>query len=84
MHSKNGTFIPSRVSGRGYKIGPFCVSVYLCDCQLVNALTAELFDVGTRNLLWGLNLAISQTNSMVKIIGQGSKVAKLKNVIFEV
>ena len=26
-------FIPSRVSGRGYKIGPVCVSVCLSVCQ---------------------------------------------------
>ncbi len=41
--------IPSRVSGRGYKIGPVCVcvSVCVCVCQLVSALTAEPFDLRT-------------------------------------
>ncbi len=37
--------IPSRVSGRGYKIGPVCV----CVCQLVSTLTAELFDLRMQN-----------------------------------
>ncbi len=39
--------IPSRVSGRGYKIGPVCVCVCVCVCQLVSALTAEPFDLRT-------------------------------------
>ncbi len=40
-------FIPSRVSGRGYKIGPVCLSV----CLLVSSLTAEPFDVWTQDLV---------------------------------
>ncbi len=39
--------IPSRVSGRGYKIGPVCLCVCVSVCHLVGALTAELFDVQT-------------------------------------
>ena len=41
------TIIPSRVSSRGYKIGPVCVSV----CVSVNALTAEPFDIRIQNLV---------------------------------
>ena len=59
----------SHAIGRGYKIGPSCVSV--CACPLMNTLTAEMFDVGTQNLVWGLSLKISHLSSMV--IGQRSR-----------
>ena len=36
--------VPSRVSSRGYEIGPVCVSV----CLLVSALPAESFDIRTK------------------------------------
>ncbi len=36
---------PSRVSGRGYKIGPVCVCV--CVCPSVSALTDEPFEIRT-------------------------------------
>ncbi len=35
--------IPSRVSGRGYKIGPVCLCVCACVCLSVSALTLEPF-----------------------------------------
>ncbi len=38
---KHAQFIPSRVRGRGYKIGPVCV----CVCPSVSALTAEPFEL---------------------------------------
>ncbi len=64
---------PSRVSGRGYKIGPVCVCVSVSVCLLVSALTAEPFDIQTRNLLEALTLIISQMSSKVKVIGQRSR-----------
>ncbi len=47
------TIVPSRVSGRGYKIGPVCVSVRLSVCLSVTTLTAEPFDAVTQNLVEG-------------------------------
>ncbi len=38
----------SRVSGRGYNIGPVCPSVCLCVCLSFSSLTPELFDVRTQ------------------------------------
>ena len=46
-----------------------CVSV----CLSVSALTAEPFDVRSRNLVQGLTLIISWMSSMVKVIGQRSR-----------
>ncbi len=46
-----GLIIPSRISGRGYGIGPVCVCVCVCVCLLVSALPAEPFDVETQNLV---------------------------------
>ena len=60
-------FIPSRVSGRGYKIGPVCL--------LVSTLTAELLEVRTHNLAYGSTLMPSRMSSKVK-------VTRLKNLIF--
>ena len=60
---------PSRVSCRGYKIGPVCVSV----CLLVSALTVEPFELQTWNLAETLSLIISRTSSKVKVIGQRSR-----------
>ena len=40
---------PSRVSGRGYKIGPVCLCVCLCVRLLVSALTAKPFDLRSQN-----------------------------------
>ncbi len=65
--------IPSRVSGRGYKIGPVCLSVCVCVCASVSSLTAEPFDVRTRNLVQALTLTISWMSSKVKVIGQRSR-----------
>ncbi len=47
---RSGVFIfPSRVSGRGYKIGPVCLCVCapvcLCVCLSFSALTVEPVDV---------------------------------------
>ncbi len=72
--------IPSRVSGRGYKIGPVClcvcVSVCLCVCQLLSSLTTEKF--GAR---------VDHDYISDEFEGQGHrskvKVTMLKNVIFE-
>ncbi len=50
-------FIPSRVSSRGYKIGPICI--YQCVSLLVSALTAEPSHVGTQNMVQSLTLTIS-------------------------
>ncbi len=60
---------PSRVSGRGYKIGPVC----LCVCQLVSSLTAEPFNLGSRNWAQRLTLMIPWPSLMVKVIGQRSR-----------
>ncbi len=40
--------IPSRISSRGYKIGP----VRLCVCLLFSVLTAEVFDTGTLKICY--------------------------------
>ncbi len=69
--SQNEQFIPSRVSGRGYKIGPVCPSV--CVCLLVSSLTAEPFGLGPQNLVLRMSLVISQPSSKVKVIGQRSR-----------
>ncbi len=45
----------------------------LCVCQLVCALTAESFDIRTRNLVEALTLIISRMSSKVKVIGQRSR-----------
>ncbi len=66
-------FIPSRVSGRGYKIGPVCLCVRPCVCLLVSALTAEPFDIQTRNLVEALTLIISRMSSKIKVICQRSR-----------
>ena len=69
--------LPSCVSGQGYKIGP----MRLCVCLSVSTLLTEPFDVRTQNLVGGLTMTISWTSSMVKVIGQRSKV---KVVIFKI
>ena len=43
----SANFIPSRVSGRGYKIGPVCLFICLFVCPSVSALTAEPFELRT-------------------------------------
>ncbi len=46
-----------------------CVSV----CLSVSALTAEPFDIQTRNLVEALTLQISRMSLKVKVIGQRSR-----------
>ncbi len=41
------SLIPSSISGHGYKVGPVCVSLCVCVCQLVSALTAQPFELRT-------------------------------------
>ncbi len=65
--------VPSRVSGRGYKIGPVCLSVCPSVCQLFSALTGEPFDVRTQNLIQGCISTISRPSSKVKVKGQKSR-----------
>ncbi len=67
--NKHLCLIPSRVSGRGYKIGPVCLFVCLFVCPSVSALTAEPFHIRAQNLAQGTILTISRTSSKVK--GQG-------------
>ncbi len=59
--------IPSRISGRNYKIGPVC----LCVCLLVSALTTGPFKLRTLNLAGTLPLIVSRMSSKVKVKGQG-------------
>ena len=64
-------FIPSRVAVEGIKSVPS-----VCVCVSVNALTAEPFDIQTRNLVEALTLIISRMSSKVKVKGQGRQVEK--------
>ena len=66
-------FIPSRVSGRGYKIGPVCVRVCVHVRLLVSALTDEPIAVQTHNSAEELTLTISRMSLKVKVIGQRSR-----------
>ncbi len=75
---------PSRVSGRGYKMGPVCVCVCVRVRLLVSALTDEPIDVQTQNSAEELTLTISRTSSKVKVIGQRSRSLGWKTWIFEV
>ena len=43
----NPIIITSRISGRGNRIGPVCLSVCVSVCQLVSALTAKQIDMYT-------------------------------------
>ena len=47
-----------------------CVCV--CVCQYANTLKSEPIDVGSQNLVQGLTFMKSQTNLMVKVVGQRS------------
>ncbi len=71
--------IPSRVSGRGYKIGPVCVSVCVSVCQRSHGWT-----VWATNLKFGVDIAFD--NILDEFRGQGQrskvKVAILKNLDF--
>ncbi len=42
-------------------------------CLLVCALTAEPFEIPTRNVVWASSWSISRMSSMIKVIGQRSK-----------
>ncbi len=76
QHSTQGFAIVSRyslftshVSSRNYKNWAVFVPVWVS----VSTVTAELFEVRSRNLVQGLTLIISWTSSMVKVIGQRSR-----------
>ena len=48
-------FFPPASAVEGIKsVRSVCLCVCVCVCPLVNALTAEPFDVGSQNLVWGL------------------------------
>ncbi len=70
---------PSRVSGRGYKIGPVCVFVCLSVIQRSHGQT-----VWDRNLKFGVRFDLD--NISYEFEGQGHrskvKVVMFKNVIF--
>ncbi len=74
-------FIPSCVSGRGYKIGPVCVCVCVClsVCQRSHGWT-----VWDTNLKFSVNIAFGNISDEFEGQGHRSKVmgAILKNVIF--
>ena len=53
-----------------------CVCVWVGVCLFVSALTAEPFDIWSRDLVQGLTLIISRTSLLVKVIGQGHEVKK--------
>ncbi len=60
--------LPSRFSGRGYKIGPVRL--------LVTSLLAEAVDLGLRNLVWRMTLITSWPSLKIKVKGQGRHVEK--------
>ncbi len=72
-HKSSQHIFTSRVSGRGYRNGPVCVSVCVCVCQCVNTLMPEALNLWSRNLVQGLTLMISRRSSMVTVIGQRSR-----------
>ena len=73
--------VPSRVSGRGYKIGPVCVSV----CLSVS-LRSHGWTVWHADPKFGRGLDLDNISDEFEDQGHRSKVkvARLKNVIFEV
>ena len=75
----NKFVIPSRVSSRGYKIGPICVCVCLSVCQRSHG-----WNVWDTNLKFCMNIVLDNISDEFKGQGQGSqvKVAILKNMIF--
>ncbi len=74
MPSQQCQIAPSRVSSRGYNIGPVCASA----CSYVSTLTAKPFDI--------FDGGMYLTNIFDEIEGQGHslkvKVTRLKNMIF--
>ncbi len=62
---------PSCVSGRGYKIGPFCVSVCLSVSERSHGRT-----IGDRNLKFGQRIDMIISRMSLKVKGQGSHVEK--------
>ena len=71
------SFLPPASAVEVIKTVPsVCVCVCLSVCLFVSALTAEPFDIGSRNLAQGLTVMISWTSSMVKVKGQGHQVKK--------
>ncbi len=78
-------YLPRHRRGRGNRIGPVCVCMYVCVgvcvCLQFSGLPAEPFDVRTRILVWGCTFIISRP----KFDGQGHrskvKVTRSKNMI---
>ncbi len=63
-------FFPPASAVEGIKSVPsVCESV----CLLVSALTAQSFDLGSRNSVWGLTFIKSRPSLKVKVIGQRSR-----------
>ncbi len=50
-----------------------CVCASVCVCLFVSAITAELFNIWSRNLVLGLTLIISLRRLLVKVIDQRSR-----------
>ncbi len=77
-------FIPSRVSGRGYKIGPVCVSVCVSVCLSVIQLSHG-WTVWRTDQKFGVGFDIDNISDVFKGQGHRSKVkvTRLKNVILD-
>ena len=78
-----GTFLPPVSVAEVIETEPF-VCVCGCVCLFVSTLTAELFDIWSRNLVQRLTLIISRTSLLVKVIGQRSRSRGKKNDIFRI
>ncbi len=74
--------IPSRVSGRGYKIGPVRLCVCVCVCSSVSTLMAEPFDIRAQNLASTIICIISRMSLMIRVIGQRSRSPGQKTLFF--
>ncbi len=57
------------------------VCLCVCVCLFVSTLTAEWFNIWSRNLVPGLTLIIPQMSLLVKVIGQRSRSQGQKNIV---